>query len=303
MFYKPRPDLMEVPTGEDDGPSAEERETHFQRYLWEAATRPMMTRDHIATSFAGNIVVAVFSFLALILFTLYLGNTAANLTTVQLDTGSIRSVKDLRGKAVGTWTAYNGTLKRYGITAKLYPWDTTADEDAMFAALSAGEIKALVLDGTLLDNKAATDCSFSVVGGAFELFDQATAFPANFSGAALLKAYDDAMVALQESGDIQTLVSTYVAPAVGLCSGLSTSRVSFSQVAGLWIVLAGCIGLGVLVLALQITHAKLVAPRLRASPGYVKACRQFETVVSKLPRAYVAAGAAAGSPVGAKLVA
>jgi ABC-type amino acid transport substrate-binding protein len=202
----------------------------------------------------------------LIVFILYLGNTAASLTTLRLDTGSISSLADLRGKAVGTWTDYADDTLRYGITATSFPWDTAADEDAMFSALATGEVKALVLDGTLLDYKSATDCAFSTVGEAFNPYDQTTAFPKGFEAPELLTAYNDALVSLQSNGDVQNLVDTYVNAASGLCDELSTSRVAFHQVSGLWILLAGCIGFAGVLLALQVAHAKWVAPRLRASP-------------------------------------
>lgn len=55
------------PEGVDDESKA------LSTYFWEAVHRPFWTRGQLAVSWAGNIVVTVYSFLILIILTLYIG--------------------------------------------------------------------------------------------------------------------------------------------------------------------------------------------------------------------------------------
>ena len=59
---------------------------------------------------------------------------------------------------------YTTTLLKYGIAAIPYPWDTYEDQEAMFAALRAGRIRALVLDAPLIHITDATTCDLMEVG-------------------------------------------------------------------------------------------------------------------------------------------
>ena len=89
----------------------------------------------------------VLCFILLVLVAIYTANTAANITTFRLSS-SIASLSDLQNgnKVVGTWTGYQAELARRGVKTLGLPWNTAADERAMFQALSNGTLQALVLD-------------------------------------------------------------------------------------------------------------------------------------------------------------
>lgn len=192
---------------------------------------------------AGNIVANTFGFAMLILYTLYLGNTAANLTIMRLDTGGIIGIESLPGKAVGTWADYVPKLRKYGVSAAGYPWDNTADEEAMFEALKSGAIRALVLDSALLDYVAATDCDISVVGSSFEQYEQAIAFPKGFNETnnALMNKIDEVLIQLYDNGADESIAATYVTPPASVCTELYSAKVTLSQVLGLWVILGCCV--------------------------------------------------------------
>jgi ABC-type amino acid transport substrate-binding protein len=246
----------------------------FERYWWESIMRPMMNRDLAAFTVAGNIIYVVFGFLLLILYTLYLGNTAANLTLLRIETGGITGVETLRGNAVGTWSDYSDKLQKYGIAPAEYPWDTAADEEAMFDALKTGSVKALVLDTPLMEYIAATDCEVSVVGSSFEAFEQAVAFPKGFNNTALLNRYNEVLVILSDSGEDEQLAATYITPPPSECGELYSAKVTLKQVAGLWILLGVCTGMSLAWLAITKLWESRVNARRQARQGNSEAVKE-----------------------------
>ncbi|PSC71642.1 glutamate receptor [Micractinium conductrix] len=194
-------DPLCVPTPAEAADDAKlARDHQFQRYIFEVISRPMMNRDLTSFTVAGNTIQTAFGLLMLILFTLYLGNTAANLTVLQLSTGGISGIESLPGVATGTWTDYVDKLKARGVGAVGYAWDTAADEEAMLQALKSGQVKALVLDAGLMDYVSAIDC------------EVAAAFPSGFNDSSLLTKYNEALVALEDSGEDEQLLNQYVTP-------------------------------------------------------------------------------------------
>lgn len=81
---------------------------------------------------------------------LYSASLTANLTVSQIN-NSMKTVDDLRGKAVGSWEGHLETLKdedRLSIVP--YAWNNQRDEVKMLWALLNGEVQAQVLDESAL---------------------------------------------------------------------------------------------------------------------------------------------------------
>lgn len=236
-----------------------------ERYFWDSLMQPMSTSDQEAFTFPSNLVVLVYGFMLLVLVTLFTANTTANITATRLQS-NIQSVRDLPGKSVASWTGYTSSLKdMYGIEAVGYPWDSQEDEDRLFDLLRNGAVKALVLDNSLLEYRAATDCDIAVVGRIFEQTDSAIAFPKGFNNTELLNRINTILVTMRTNGDIQVLEDMYMAPFETICqktSSTTDSTISFSQVAGLWIILAVAVVIALILVALRFMHVKHTKPRI-----------------------------------------
>lgn len=137
----------------------------------------------------------------------------------------------------------------------------------MWAALKAGEVRALVLDGTVLNYAAATECSFSVLDGAFEQFDQAAAFPVGFNNTKLLDDYNEALAALQRTGVTQDIGDATLLPDAEECEavGETSTGITLRQVSGLWILLAGAVAMAVLLILGQQIYVRYMHQKLLAS--------------------------------------
>ena len=251
-------------------------------YFWESVGRPMWMRGQFATSWAANIIILGYSFLIMILFALYIGYATSNMTTTFLDS-QISSVSDLPGKAVGTWSGYAAQLQKYGIAPSSYPWNDQADEEAMINELKNGTIQALVLDGTLLDYVAATDCDVTVIGSSFDQYEQATAFPKGFNNVVLLNAYNDALANLTDAGVVEELQGQALLPADAPCtstdSGNIVYSVTFHQVAGLWVILAIAVGFALIMIGFHIIHVRYTKPVVTGQMSKLKS--KVQTMGSK----------------------
>ncbi|PSC71582.1 glutamate receptor [Micractinium conductrix] len=82
--------------------------------------------------------------------------------------------------------------------------------------------------------RSKSDCGLVVSGSTFETYQQATAFPSDFNDTELLNAYNAALVNLTASG----------------------------VVAGLWILQAGAVGVGLVLVLLHIFHVRFTRPVL-----------------------------------------
>jgi len=89
--------------------------------MWHGLSHTLSIDVFRVRSFSARIIVAAYAFTVLIITHTYTANLAAFLTADQLDT-NIRSVKDLRGKAVITIPPY---LKRL---AKNFHINATAEK-------------------------------------------------------------------------------------------------------------------------------------------------------------------------------
>ncbi len=231
----------------------------FMDYIWEAVMRPMQVRDQRPLSFPSNFIVLAFSFMMLVIVTVYTANTTANITTTRLQS-TIRGAQDLPGKAVGSWSDYKSELSKYGVilTSSL-PWENEADEGAMIESLVNGTVQAFVLDESFLVYKAASSCEIAIIGNKFEELNQAVAFPRGFNNTALLDAVNQALIKLREEGVISLLRDIYVNPPEASCKTAligDSTQISMSMLSGLWIVLAVAIGIALAIAVIYKIHVR-----------------------------------------------
>lgn len=238
----------------------------LQEYIVSAIGRPMQMKDVNAVSIAGNIIMIVFSFVCLVLVALYTASTTANFTATRLQS-TINGLTDLPGKAVGTFEEYVPQLKKYGIAAAAYPWNNDEDETAMFDALMNGTIQALILDTSILQYRAANNCEIAIVGDSFDMFDQAMSFPLGFNNPKLLNAINEALVKLQEDGTLSMLQGQFIEPPLATCKtndiNSENKQISFSDVAGLWVLILCSLAVALVILIVHKLHVRYTRKKLR----------------------------------------
>ena len=161
----------------------------------------------------------------------------------------------------------------------------------MVDLLRAGTVKALVMDQLLLEYQASWDCNLFTVGTPFNTAYMAFAFPGptpnddvgafsgdessewltahslqtalprsdNYAAAALVAA--EAIIALDRQRDMLTkYADQFVNNALGDSCGLaslansvvSTTQLTFTQVAGLWVILAGSVALALFLILVRL---------------------------------------------------
>jgi ABC-type amino acid transport substrate-binding protein len=250
-----------------------DREMAFADYMWDAVMRPTQVRDQRPLSFASNFIVLAFAFMMLVIVTVYTANTTANITATRLQS-TIRGVQDLPGKVVGTWTDFVPDLAKLGVTALGLPWETVEDEAAMLELLRNGTIQALVLDDTFLTYTASSSCDIALVGQKFN--DQAAtiAFASDFNSPELLKGVNQAMAELREDGSVQLLVDTFIKPPQASCKTSlvdeNSTKISVSQLLGLWIMLGVCILIALFIALAYKLHLRYTQKHLEKAGSKLK---------------------------------
>ena len=265
IYLKESPPIIENNNSNKSDEDLQETETmtlHLDSYVWSSLGRGMQTRDMLASSLPGNVLILGYAFFMLVIVTLFTASTTANITATRLQT-VIRGIQDLPGKQVATWEGYLPTLQRIGINAIGLPWETSGDELDMMYLIMNGTYQALVLEYNFLQTMTSTSCNLTLVGDKFALSDQAVAFRVGLSNPELINAYNDALIKLRELGDTKALENAYFdAPEIPCkASAITASEdenmmIVWSQVAGLWIVLGVFLGLSFLLVALHHAHVR-----------------------------------------------
>lgn len=224
-------------------------------YAWKVIAHPFVGGgDDITVTFPSYIVIIAFGFLILIMTSLFTANLAADLTTSRLR-HTINSVLDLPGVSVATFPDYIDILATHGVAAAQLPWRDGGDEDAALNLLRSGSIAALVLPSDLAQYKTGPDCRLFVVPAAFEQFDVAVAFRPGLTR--LVQEFDEAILGLLRSGDLENLRERHVNPPRAECSFQyeEGDKVTLNLVAGLWIIFAAAVGISLLcVLGFYVYH-------------------------------------------------
>ncbi|GAB4818107.1 hypothetical protein N2152v2_005153 [Parachlorella kessleri] len=105
-------------------------------------------------------------------------------------------------------------------------------------------------------------------------YDQGVAFAAG-TDRALIEAYNRALVPLKQQGTTEALVQQYVSPPPATCKTAAiseTGQVTFSQVSGLWILLAGSVGIAVVMMVVNQVGGRHIAskPAFHSGVGRLK---------------------------------
>jgi ABC-type amino acid transport substrate-binding protein len=237
--------------------------------VYSSINAPVGHGDRHVLSLAANLTLLIWNFTGFVVMALYCANLTSNLTVSQIQS-DIRGPGDLSGRAVGTWSPYKPDLQKdYKLVAKGYPWDNTEDEVVMLNALLQGELDALVLDYSTLTVMDASTCDTRLVPVQFNLFDFAVAFPSSASNRTnFLKDYDNALRTLKEFGTTEELLDKYLSQEGIECKTSKTetgnSYVTWDQVAGLWIILGGVVGVGIVLVIAYRIHDRYKGKRVRA---------------------------------------
>ncbi|GAQ81814.1 glutamate receptor [Klebsormidium nitens] len=204
--------------------------------MWMALGQIVQAASLTGISLASRLIILVWCFMILLLLTMYTGNAAALLTIQQFKT-TINTRYDLRGKSFGAWEGDAGTLTNFGLLPTLYPWNNDEDFEIMLGDLQSGKIVALVLDIAVVQYLSSTDCNYHLQDQ-FASMNYATAF---WPGAhpALVANLSAAILDMEVSGELDRLQTVHFTQGA-TCSVYSatTKSVTFSQVFGLWVVLA-----------------------------------------------------------------
>ena len=148
----------------------------------EATVRSMWTLLGMETlqvsSVGAKIASLCFAFMALILVNTYTANLAAVLTVNQIN-GQVRSIEDLRGKAVAADSIYIPRLRtRYGVIASEIPFEDESDLVTAGQEVESGVLTALISDEPLLqyllDNTEG--CTIKLLPQQIEPFSYGIAF-------------------------------------------------------------------------------------------------------------------------------
>ncbi|KAL4433390.1 hypothetical protein ABPG77_010243 [Micractinium sp. CCAP 211/92] len=216
---------------------------------WRSAITLMLMDGFAVTSQGARIAVLCFCFLALLVTSTYTANLAA-FVTVNTIKSHITSIADLRGRAVGTSPIYVSRLEKYGIQAVGYPLQNGTDYLAWRDLVTSGQLAALVRDTPALQWLANTAplCNVALLPEQIEPFDYGIAFHVNTSEA-VVDAWSTAILKLQEDGTLEQLKENWIMDPNSGCLAISqvnknAQAVSFSDLYGLWIILAAGLALG-----------------------------------------------------------
>jgi hypothetical protein len=226
------------------------------------------------SSTGAKLATVCFAFFALIVSATYTANLASLLTVSSL-TSEIRSVEDLRGRAVATLEVYQPRLRsRYGLIASAVG-DSADAIDAAAADVRAGFLTALVADHALVLHAAARlpGCGERVLPMLIEPFSYGVVFSPRLPQA-LADALDDAVLTLEEEGTLEELKSDFAILedecAREAAEAGADASITFASIYGVFVIVgAGLVG-GLVCTAFERRARAAARRRRRAAVGGAK---------------------------------
>ncbi|GAX84115.1 hypothetical protein CEUSTIGMA_g11538.t1 [Chlamydomonas eustigma] len=193
----------------------------------------------------GRVVVLSTCFLSLIMVCMYTSAFTAQITISSLRQ-QITGISDVQDQPVGITQEY--LAAQLGLQQPvLLQWQSQNDDKQMLDMLRHGEIAALVIDASFVRYYTAMDCHFVQVGGILLPNDVGFVFPSETSATTII-AFNNALSQLAENGALAQLQEQYLSvpnSCPPYVPGSTTSQqILLSNVGGIWIILASCIGLG-----------------------------------------------------------
>ena len=217
------------------------------RTLW-----VMIQGETMGVSMIGaRVVVIVLAFVALILSASYTANLAAFLTVQSF--GSVNSIYDLQGLAVSTVEVYQDRiLSRYGlktVEANIASVEDIRDEAGLVAQ---GVLAGFLIDAEVAQYLVATwpDCALTLLPQTIEPYDYGLAFNPR-TDASIVDAFSVSIIRLLENGVLADIGSKFLLDdSPCLNKGINNDeigQITFIQVYGLWVLIAGSILIGLIV--------------------------------------------------------
>lgn len=222
------------------------------------------------TNLAARVVVIVLSFASLIISSSYTANLAAFLTIKSY--GEINSIKDLVGMSVSTVEVYQDQfLRRYGLRTMEANISSFDDIKREMADVAAGTITGFLIDREVAQYYVAQwpGCQLRLLPQITEPFNYGLAFGASMPRD-IVDAFSLSIMQNQEDGTIQEWGDTYLMSSSACLQDSDTSQdiaqLSFTQVYGLWVMIGGAIGVGMLLMGGKRLHVLIsrFAPSLAA---------------------------------------
>lgn len=265
------------------------------------------------SSWGARLAALCLGFMSVVLVATYQANLTANITVTRLNS-EVRSVQDLKGRAVGSEEIYLARLRaRYGIVATDMRVAWPADDD-LVGALMTGQLAAVVDDevsNVYLATQEST-CGIKVLPERLEPFDYAVALRKGMPNN-VTEALSGAIIRLQEAGQLELLQENYVMKALGNCpydGEIKTEIISvgFLNLWGLWVVLiSGCVlGLLFMLATRRLRfrkHAAGIAARSNSWLSHVARQHSWGAARHPLPKTSIGFandGAAAAANAGAE---
>ena len=145
------------------------------------------------------------------------------------------------------------------------PWETDQDQTDILNRLRTGRVSAIVFDVLFVESVVSSMCEFIAVGDVIAPSPMGWVFPPSAKDSYILQ-FDSALQQLSQHGYVQKLADKFIFGGGGDTSqcdmtGLKfTSQTKLGDVGGLWVVLASCLGLALIVTGVQkILRASSVA--------------------------------------------
>lgn len=198
------------------------------------------------SSLGARVAAIAFGFMALILVNTYTANLAAVLTVSQINS-QIRSVNDLRGRAVLTNAIYvPGLRTQYGIVASVLDFNSVNDVVNAASSVIDGSVAAVISDDVVIKSAVSQIpyCQVLELPNTILPFSYGIGFKVG-TNPSLVSKFSAIILMLSEDGDLQSLANSFL-PSDSPCGGItSTSNsISFDSLYGLWVMLGCGVALG-----------------------------------------------------------
>jgi len=202
---------------------------------------------------SSRVALIMFAFAALILGASYTANLAAFLTLRSF--GSVDSIFDLNGLAVATVEVYQPRIQsRYGVMTIEATINSVDDIFEQADQIARGNLAAFLIDAEVASYIVANypECRIRLLPNTIEPYDYGLAFNTRVNPE-IVESFSLSILRLVEDGRMADFGRRFLyedSPclAQGRISSDDTSQISFQQVYGLWVLLAGGIFVGALIL-------------------------------------------------------
>mmetsp|Transcript_26460 Transcript_26460/g.57730 ORF Transcript_26460/g.57730 Transcript_26460/m.57730 type:complete len:641 (+) Transcript_26460:134-2056(+) len=202
-----------------------------------------------------RVIILGFTFLVLILINLYIGAASALLTARELEP-KVRCLEDLVTLPMGVYDGDAPNLDKLPVHYQVpLPWANGPDERRMLSLLRNRTLNALLLDAPWVEYMAATNCDLETVGDLVLPVSFGFVFPKGTPSSYIL-SFDVALSDMERNGVMEQLKRQYIYPITSCTDNVgsqsmaftfeSEAQITLNEVAGLWIILAACVGLGML---------------------------------------------------------